>query len=275
MKKDIYIIKNSINDKVYIGQAKNTYVRWAGHKSCARHSSKSITIDKAMAELGINNFWVEIIETQIENYDEREKYWINYYNSLIPNGYNLLEGGDGAQTGINSANATIRDISILESIIYDLKNTNDKLIDIADRYDSTLKIISAINRGTSYAFDNEIYPLRKRISDKEVDYENIIIDLIYTSESLRKLADKYKTTPYIINMINIGKKYFDEKYIYPLRKKEINSKISEVKSLLKNSTLSMHEIGRKCNISYSMVAHINIGKYHFNKDEKYPIRQSI
>lgn len=275
MKKDIYIIKNSVNNKIYIGQAKNTNIRWSGHKSCARHSARPITIDKAMADLGIDNFWVEVLETQVENYDEREKYWISYYNSVVPNGYNLLNGGDGAQIGINSANATIRDASILESIIYDLKNTNDKLVDIANKYDTTLKIVSAINRGFSYAFDNENYPLRKRASDKDMDYENIIIDLLYTSDSYRALAQKYQTTTYIIKMINDGKKYYNNNYNYPLRKKEINPKIAEVKELLKHPDLSMHAIGKKCNISYSMVAHINVGKYHFDENESYPIRQNI
>ena len=61
-----------------------------------------------MAELGVENFWYEVIETT-ENYDEREGYWINYYNSTVPNGYNLLLDGDGAQIGVNSANGIIRD----------------------------------------------------------------------------------------------------------------------------------------------------------------------
>ena len=275
MKKDIYIIKNCINNKVYIGQAKKTSNRWAGHKSCAKHAKNPIIIDKAIADLGVNNFWVEILESQIENYNEREKYWINYYHSIVPNGYNFLSGGDGAQIGINGANASIRDASIVDGIIYDLKNSNIKLIDIANKYDTSLKIVSAINRGHSYIYDNETYPLRKRKSDEKVDYENIIIDLIYTTDSQRQIAQKYKTTNYIISAINTGKKFFNSDYDYPLRKREINPAVFQVKELLKNSTLSMHEIGRRCNISYSMVAHINIGKYHFDENITYPIRQNI
>lgn len=275
MKKDIYIIRNSINDKVYIGQAKNTNKRWAGHKSCARHSLNPIIIDEAMANLGIENFWIELLESQIENYDERERYWIDYYNSIIPNGYNFLKGGDGAQPGINSANATIREQSIIDSIVFDLKNSKEKLVDIADKYDTTLKIVSAINRGVSYALDNETYPLRKRATDKEINFKKIIEDLIFTTESQRSLAKKYNTTTYIISEINNGHKFFSADYEYPLRKKEINPAISQIKDLLRNSNLSLHEIGRRCNMSYSMVAHINIGKYHYDINEHYPIRQNI
>lgn len=65
MKKDIYIIRNDINNKIYIGQAKTTSLRWSGHKRC--HGG-FIEIDKAMAKLGIEHFTCEVIEKQIENY---------------------------------------------------------------------------------------------------------------------------------------------------------------------------------------------------------------
>ena len=108
MKKEIYIIRNKINNLVYIGQSFNSSVRWAGHKSSAKLGKRKIMIDQAMSDLGVENFWFEVIEVT-ENYDEREQYWIKYYNSQVPNGYNFLEGGDGAQPGVLSANASIRD----------------------------------------------------------------------------------------------------------------------------------------------------------------------
>lgn len=45
---------------------------------------------------GINNFIFEIIE-EIDNtlLNERECYWITYYNSKTPNGYNITDGGSG------------------------------------------------------------------------------------------------------------------------------------------------------------------------------------
>jgi group I intron endonuclease len=45
---------------------------------------------------GLENFSFEIIE-EIENEKlfEREIYWIDYYDSLVPNGYNLTKGGEG------------------------------------------------------------------------------------------------------------------------------------------------------------------------------------
>ena len=52
-----------------------------------------------MNKYGINNFSFEIIEECKKNeLSEKEKYWINYYNSISPNGYNLTKGGDGGNT---------------------------------------------------------------------------------------------------------------------------------------------------------------------------------
>lgn len=52
-----------------------------------------------MNKYGIDNFSFEIIEEcEKDKLSDREKYWINYYNSISPNGYNLTEGGDGGNT---------------------------------------------------------------------------------------------------------------------------------------------------------------------------------
>ena len=227
-----------------------------------------------MHDLGIENFWYEIIETT-ENYDEREAYWIAYYDCMLPKGYNKLSGGDGAQPGVKSANAKIRDQSIVDAIMNDLSFSNLKLIEIANKYNVDSKIISAINRGIVYKDKTRFYPLRERCADAidKLDYQNLIDDLINTKISYRELEKKYNTSTYIIKQVNLGKKFFNEELNYPLRTKEVNSAIFKVKEMLENTNLSMHEIGRQCNISYSMVAQINYGKYHNDSWRQYPIRK--
>lgn len=58
----IYIITNDINNKVYIGQTKNTIqIRWNGHK----HTSKSVCnmlISKAIKKYGVEHFAIREIE---------------------------------------------------------------------------------------------------------------------------------------------------------------------------------------------------------------------
>lgn len=89
IRKDIYIIKNNINTKVYIGQALDSKKRFRSH--CKGDYDNSL-IDKTIQKYGKEHFWFEILESQIENYNEREKYWIKYYNSYF-DGYNSTLGG--------------------------------------------------------------------------------------------------------------------------------------------------------------------------------------
>lgn len=47
----------------------------------------------------MNNFEFDILELcEKDDLSSREKYWIQYYNSTDPNGYNLTLGGDGGNT---------------------------------------------------------------------------------------------------------------------------------------------------------------------------------
>lgn len=91
----IYKITNVVNNKVYIGQtSKDVSQRFDQHKKDYLRPYRShLLIYKAMNKYGLDNFRFETIE-EIENcfLDEREKYWIKYYNSF-KNGYNSTLGG--------------------------------------------------------------------------------------------------------------------------------------------------------------------------------------
>ena len=55
-------------------------------------------IKLAIKKHGKESFKKEILESGITDHKtlcEREKYWIKFYNSKDPNGYNLTDGGDG------------------------------------------------------------------------------------------------------------------------------------------------------------------------------------
>lgn len=88
----IYKITNKINNKIYIGQSQNIFSRWAEHRYEAKTNMKPLY--KAMRKYGIENFIFEIIEEcEIEKLNDREVYWIKYYDSYNK-GYNLTPGGD-------------------------------------------------------------------------------------------------------------------------------------------------------------------------------------
>ena len=91
----IYKITNTINGKSYIGQTiQNVKERFYQH--CATKCSQAVlnmVIHKAITKYGKSNFTIEVIEeVESANLNDRERYWIRYYNSYN-NGYNSTEGG--------------------------------------------------------------------------------------------------------------------------------------------------------------------------------------
>lgn len=95
----IYKITNQLNNKVYIGQTiKTTQKRFSQHKNnYDKPYFSQLLLYKAFKKYGIENFSFEEIEqVPNENLDEREKYWIQYYNSYF-DGYNATLGGRATQ----------------------------------------------------------------------------------------------------------------------------------------------------------------------------------
>lgn len=65
-------------------------------------------IDKAIEELGKENFFIETIEECDEDVlDEREQYWINYYDSFNSGYNNTLGGRDNNQIMTNKVNLVL------------------------------------------------------------------------------------------------------------------------------------------------------------------------
>ena len=94
----IYSITNILNGKRYIGQTYNFKYRWMRHRSYLKHNSEhNAHLQNAWNKYGSNNFRFEIIEKcQFEKLDEREIYWINYFDSKN-SGYNFADGGLGCR----------------------------------------------------------------------------------------------------------------------------------------------------------------------------------
>lgn len=90
----IYKIINNINGKVYVGQtARSVQIRWYEH--CKNSIFFNTHLYKAMRKYGLDNFSIcTLEECTNEQLNEREIYWINYYDSM-KQGYNETLGGEG------------------------------------------------------------------------------------------------------------------------------------------------------------------------------------
>lgn len=89
----IYKITNNLNSKVYIGQSVDISTRLKTHiKAGLGIDSSNNKLYTEMKDVGVENFSFEIIEecerTQL---NEREKFWIEYYQST-DFGYNIQKG---------------------------------------------------------------------------------------------------------------------------------------------------------------------------------------
>lgn len=91
----VYKITNDINQKIYIGKTEFSIAkRFKEHcRDAFKDRNEKRPLYAAMRKYGIEHFHIELIE-ETDNPEEREIYWIEYYNSF-KNGYNATRGGDG------------------------------------------------------------------------------------------------------------------------------------------------------------------------------------
>lgn len=89
----IYKVTNLINKKMYVGITKDSLKdRWYAH---SHKSSHCRYLNNAIQKYSKENFSIEELYTCFdeEHANEMEPYFISYYNTMVPNGYNLREGG--------------------------------------------------------------------------------------------------------------------------------------------------------------------------------------
>lgn len=154
----IYKIENKINQKVYIGQSINIEKRWVAHKNTASNKyslSYDYPLYRAIRKYGLKNFEFSVIEEcNILSLNEREIYWIDYYNSSNKNfGYNLTLGG-------SHSSAISLTLGNVEEIIKLLSETTMSQEEIGLLYNVSQRTVSSINLGETWRRNNVSYPIR-------------------------------------------------------------------------------------------------------------------
>ena len=93
----IYKTTNVINGKIYIGKSKLNDSSYLG---------SGMILKQAIEKYGHQSFTKEILEEcPNSRMDDREKYWIDKYESQNRNiGYNIADGGTGGDTTTNHPN---------------------------------------------------------------------------------------------------------------------------------------------------------------------------
>ncbi len=86
----IYIIRNTVNKNVYVGQAENLLVRARGHINAANKGVKH-HLYNSMRKHGIDKFSINVLEMCDKPLlDDRENFWIDLYQAT-EYGYNICK----------------------------------------------------------------------------------------------------------------------------------------------------------------------------------------
>lgn len=149
----IYKIENLINGKIYIGQSIHIERRWQEH--CQKTSTS--LIGQAIQKYGKENFSFQILQevSDLTLLNQLESNYIQHFNSLVPNGYNIVLIDNNQHHQFNKYSQ-----EILFAIINDIKNTELSFQQIANKYDLNLSMIYYLNRGDYHNVPTETYPLR-------------------------------------------------------------------------------------------------------------------
>lgn len=258
----IYKFTNLKNNLSYIGQSISLENRYNQHYN--NHKNKKLhdyytDFYKALREFGFENFSYEILEQKDyyspEELNEREKYWISYYNSYY-NGYNMNPGGENVtENGENHPMAKLTNQQVLE-IKHILKTRTDLTqYEIANQFGVQQSVISEINEGkawTTIGIESH-YPLRKqgimRTGSKHprsilTDEQVLKIRERYVNESGHQIYESYKDiiSYTAFERILLGKTYTNLPIYKKKLKKWINiqpvSTIPQVEMLGSRATIS-------------------------------------
>lgn len=195
---NIYIIKNKLNDKVYIGKtSKSIEERFKVHKVDMK-KYKNRKLYKAMNELGVENFYIEKLDEtdSFETSSELEIKYIKKYDSY-KNGYNGNYGGEGKKL--------ISEETWNEVLEY-VKTKKDFLIsDVNKNFNIDRKTIKDfLNKNNIIA--NEFDKHKERVDEHKYksihcyDKDNVLIKVFTDYNSIKQFIGE---NVYIYNIIRV------------------------------------------------------------------------
>lgn len=241
MKKAIYKITNDINSKVYIGQSNNPDARWRKHVSETKNKidvGKS-AIHDVMRRYGVEHFRLTVIGW-FEDYNEKEKFYIEEYNSLIPNGYNIQKGGEEPphKYGEDHPNSVYSQ-KIVDNIIDDLLSHQFTQKQIEQKYGVTQQLVTSINRGVTHRREGIQYPIIK--TSKYHCDEQVVSDIQYLLKNstctCAEIGAYFGFDTSTIKAINSGRNHHNDNISYPIRNFRGKANSQSVEAILaKRST---------------------------------------
>lgn len=284
--------KKSSNKIVYVGQTINLPERHKVHTQYDPFNKNTREYDyplsRGIRKYGVDEYELIILESNVkkEDLNDREKYWIKYYNSYW-DGYNQSIGG-------TYPTKPIFDDQKIDTVIEMLKDESYSYNDIIAKTGISMTHIYNINTGARRRRDDLTYPIRKSNTKgtkglKLSPEENLEIHSLLknTSLSYEEIGQKYGVKRDTIGDINAGKtkSYLLENWTYPIRSlsrtkatkkmKLSKEQVEQIVGLLLDSSKPFYEIASMYGVSSSTISGINSGrtKSYYIQGINYPIRK--
>lgn len=251
----IYITTNNINGKKYIGQKSYHKSNWKTYLGSGIH------LKRAIDKYGKENFSREIIEecSTKEELDEREIYWISFYNAVESDlFYNIANGGDGGYTVAGYSEEELE------------------------------KYIKKRNKMMSLRVSKGEDCFNSKLTEQEV--KEIIQCLMTSSYYLKDIANKYKVSPQTINAILHHRAWchLTKEIIFPKQKRDtrrvlrksvnqfdINGNLlhtyDSARDAEKMTGISFKRISQGCN-GHKKVVHGFVWRFNDDPFDKYPMK---
>ena len=281
----IYAYKKKTEQKiVYFGQTSNLKRRRYQHEITDPYHEKvkeyNFPLSRGIRKYGIEEYECLVLEDNIpeSEIDDREKYWINYYDTYEdPLGYNLTPGGKSGSRYYKFEKSII---NLAKSLIKEGRPFSE----IKEIAGISIEHLSEINTGKRHFDENENYPLNimtrgRKTTEEEV---NNIYSLLKEGQlTIREISKKINVSESVVSSINTGQCFKRENEIYPLRQK-VHSKTRHVlkeNELMKlindlmNTIIPFSELSKKYNIGITTVHNINKGKTRKKDNFSYPLRK--
>jgi len=164
----IYIIRNKINNKIYLGSSVNMNIRFIHHKGrLLNNMHKNSYLQNSVNKYGIENFRFEIVcyctTTEIL---EKEDYYLKFYNVCNPTiGYNINPSATGG-TQFTKETIEKRTQSLKETYKKKSLDPNFKGYNTKANKTSFQKGIEVWNKGRKYNSTDHLKVPKKKKADK-------------------------------------------------------------------------------------------------------------
>lgn len=172
----VYIIKNDINELVYVGQTvRSIQTRFNEHVRAALAGKSNSKFYNAIRYHGETHFWIEELEVT-PFLDAREMHYINLYDSFN-HGYNSTIGGHGKHGGEIFFPVEPEDIETLQGeyifLYYDNKNKDNTIRFLNRKVESLCSALAETKQAVRNR-DKTIEKLKKENACLKTSFVNLI-----------------------------------------------------------------------------------------------------